>query len=142
MNNKFSKIDTCVNDVLSLSDDGIVRIDFNAFKKIPLQHLCTELSNDDIVEKYEGDCSTELAGFTEWCSDTSPCISISWDWRYSYLTHSPCYIICGDTYSNLIFLDQNNKDMSVEQTDKLLKEFLSSFPWQITVKQALDERYI
>src|ERR1700733_567130 len=68
---------------LTVSADGYVRLTVSAFRAIALTHLLSELDADIGLppSTASGACLASIAGYTEWASQTTPALSLGWDWR-------------------------------------------------------------
>ncbi len=125
---------------LKVSEDGLVRISFDTFNSLSILHLYSELdiSNIDSVQ----DCESQLSGFTEWVSNTMPILSISWDWKFDTQKTPPRYVIEGQPYSNIMFIDDElNRDEGSDKTLKLLYHYIEKLNWQTSVINNLNKKY-
>jgi len=124
---------------LTLSDDGLIRMTYEEFRKLSIFHYFSEIELDS-----ESECDTEIVmrGFTEWITKTKPTISIGWDWKLESSSSSPYYSLDGTPFSNLMFIDENkNNDVGKEITTKCLMKYIANSKWQKEVMDCLSERY-
>jgi len=57
-----------------------MRLTVEELRQISLVHLLSGLDEDNPALLQEGAIFSEITGYTEWVSTTSPAISIGWDW--------------------------------------------------------------
>lgn len=123
--------------LVSICTDGYIRLTPEQFEALRFEHLLSGIEHDPSSLQNECGASTTIFGYTEWISSTSPVISLGWDWnlhgqnRKAYCVHS------GDVRSNVMFVDNHEKDLGLEQTNLLLERWLSSFDWSPRVLDSL-----
>jgi len=65
---------------IRVSKDGYIRLTEKTLHAIPIRHLDSGVYRTDHRDHPATRPST-LSGYTEWVSETSPAISIGWDWQ-------------------------------------------------------------
>jgi hypothetical protein len=77
-----------------------------------------ELDNEPICQSVEGGKEASISGYSEWLSDTSPRVTVGWDWRLDLTTGSPRYLREGMPRSNIMLIDPvNGQDLGEEATE-------------------------
>ena len=92
---------------LTVSPDGYVRLTVTAFRAIPLSHLLSELDADVNLppSTASGACLASIVGYTEWASQTTPALSLGWDWRIATTAGRVRYEREGEVRSNIMLVD-------------------------------------
>ncbi|MFT6914845.1 MAG: hypothetical protein ACJAWL_001144 [Motiliproteus sp.] len=124
--------------ILTLSDDGYVHLPLSELERISMQHLYSGLDEEHVPPSFEGASLTEICGYTEWVSLTSPALSVSWDWRIDLMNQ---IAICGLPYSNIMLFDDCRRDYEVDETLRFLGKWLLTFDWQSEVKTSINKSY-
>lgn len=126
----------------TLSADGFIRLTYEQFLRIRLEHLCSGL--DDTAGhtrlSAEGAYTTAIAGYTEWVSAdilSQPAVTIGWSWALVG-THGAARCIPIDVPGhNLMFLDSLGSDLGLKVTTYRLQNWLQQFDWQPQVLSAV-----
>jgi len=121
-----------------LSEDGYVRMTFEAFQQTELVHLFSGMDEDRPSANGIGANLSAITGYTEWISNSVPAITIGWDWKLAGGQGTASLIHAGIPGSNLMFLDQHNHDLGPERTRQLLVNWLDIFRWQSETLRALS----
>ena len=88
------------------------------FMELPLVHFLSGLDNEPICQSVEGGKEASISGYSEWLSDTSPRVTVGWDWRLDLTTGSPRYLREGMPRSNIMLIDPvNGQDLGEEATE-------------------------
>lgn len=135
----FSAIDITV---LTVNDDGYIRLSFDELSQIPLSHLISGL--DDEVSRLTQFSAvfSEITGYTEWVTDTKPSISIGWDWILDFSeTRSGEYKRVGEPRSNLMLINSKKHDLGDEKTTVLIETIVDEMNWQTVVHNYISARY-
>lgn len=67
--------------MMTLSDDGLIRLTLETLRTIPFTHLLSGLDvHDGSPPICEAASLDPISGYTEWLSTTSPAITLGWDW--------------------------------------------------------------
>jgi len=121
-----------------LSQDGYVRMMYAAFQQVEMVHLFSGMDEDRPSADGIGASISAITGYTEWISNSTPEITIGWDWKLTGVQGTARLIHAGVPGSNLMFLDQNSHDLGPEQTRQLLVIWLEVFGWQSETLRALS----
>jgi hypothetical protein len=127
--------------MITLSPDGYVRLTLEAFEQITLVHLLSGLDEDDPAPLREGAICTEITGYTEWVSTTTPVISVGWDWMLRSFQGQAHYKKSGEPRSNLMLIDSQQRDLGTARTTVLLEQLIDGMAWQDEVKECINRRY-
>jgi len=121
----------------TLSKDGYVRLALDRFLSEEIVHLYSGIEQRDFPNDELTDNSGSVIGYTEWVSVRVPTISVGWDWRFDRAGHQNKLIAVGYPRSNLMLMHGRGAQLGQLETEKLLKNWLEFFDWQIPVCQAL-----
>lgn len=122
----------------AISEDGHIRLRLAELRAVRLLHLISGLDEDIPELDSGGALPTTISGYTEWVSNTTPVISIGWDWQMADSTQ-PCRI--GEPRSNLILQDVHYRDVDYFKTALLLQDFVDALDWQRIVMKQIAVRY-
>ena len=106
---------------MRLFPDGYVRLTLEQFQAIPLVHLLSGLDPDEFPPLHEGASRTDISGYTEWVSETTPVITLGWDWRMEGASGQARYLRTGFPRSNIMLVDDRRRDLGSAKTAKLLE---------------------
>ncbi|MEY8201278.1 MAG: DUF4902 domain-containing protein [Colwellia sp.] len=81
--------------MIEMKDDGFTRLTYKDLKEIDFNHIYSELNQDTTYTSSAIDSHTILSGLTEWASNTTPVLSISWDWKFDPYIIPPDYRLDG-----------------------------------------------
>jgi len=123
---------------ISLSADGYIRLRPLLFQATELQHLMSGL-DDGVLPRM--DSGAAIVGYTEWVSLTNPAITVGWDWQLSAMDGAPGCVRIADPFSNVMFIDEDSRDLGPVRTARLLGEAIDARPWSSTVLAAIAARY-
>ena len=128
--------------MMTLSDDGLVRLSLENLRVIPFIHLLSVLDeHDGPPPAGEGACLDPISGYTEWVSTTSPVITLGWDWWLD-VSAMPCiYTHIGAPRSNVMIVDAQHRDLGRRKTDVALGTLISTWSWQAAVAEHIGTRY-
>lgn len=127
--------------MVTLSKDGYLRMTVETFRTLPLVHLLSGLDEDGHDPHASQADACGISGYTEWASSTSPVVTIGWDWRLDVSQGSPHYVLEGLPRSNLMFLDEERRDLGPARTATLLKAAVDVMFWQGETRKAISARY-
>ena len=128
--------------MMTLSDDGLIRLAVETLRTIPFAHLLSGL--DEHVGSpptFEGASLDPVSGYTEWVSTTSPVITLGWDWWLDASAMPLIYTPIGEPRSNVMIVDAQHRDLGRCRTDAALGVLISTWSWQATVEQHIRSRY-
>lgn len=127
--------------MITLSEDGYVRLTFANLQDIPLVHLLSGLDEDCHESSQPGISVCGVSGYTEWISSTVPVITIGWDWRLEVSHGQPRYIRVSLPRSNLMLLDSRQRDLGPIDSARLLEAVVDAIGWQGKTSKAISARY-
>jgi hypothetical protein len=127
--------------MITLSDDGYVRLTFSSLRNTSLTHLLSGLDEDsrDVLQQEAG--ISAISGYTEWVSHTIPPITIGWDWRLDVSQGQPRCLRVGPPRSNLMLVDHQQRDLGPTHTAILLETAIDTIGWQDETLSAISARY-
>jgi hypothetical protein len=128
---------------LQVSDDGYVRLGVADFRSIPLFHCLSELDSDapEPARRPSGAVAASIDGYTEWVSETTPALSLGWDWRIATTAGSVRYVRDGDVRSNVMLIDVRGGDIGAMATGVLLCVAVDALGWEKIVADYITNRY-
>jgi hypothetical protein len=128
---------------LAVSADGYVRLTVTALRAIALTHVLSELDADIHLppSTASGACLASIAGYTEWASQTTPALSLGWDWRIATTGGRVRYQREGEVRSNVMLLDARRRDLGALATGMLLCVAVDSLGWEQAVDNYISNRY-
>lgn len=122
------------NLMLTVSDDGYIRLTYAELQQEVLTHLTSGLDED--TDNTEG--ITNITGYTEWVTTNTPIISMGWDWQ---LGANEQLIRISDIRTNVMLQNNHPIDYDTPKNNALLEQFVDNLNWQTTVKLNIYERY-
>jgi len=119
-------------DMTFESPDGYVRMTYSRFLAMEFAHVWSELDPGAKAEISDSDCDRyeAITGHTELISISPPEVSIGWDWALSGSPNRPCCSLMGAPFSNLMFTDEQHRDLGPLATAELLATWLSFYDWR------------
>jgi len=111
---------------------------FESFQRIGISHLFSGIDDDRPPINGVGANYSAITGYTEWVSNSSPVITIGWDWAMTRGETNASLVHAGIPGTNLMFLDQQNQDLGPEITRQMLSTWLCIFRWQSETMKALS----
>ena len=128
---------------LAVSPDGYVRLTVTAFRAIALTHLLSELDADLKLppSTASGACLASIVGYTEWASQTTPALSLGWDWRIATTAGRVRYEREGEVRSNVMLVDTRPRDLGALATGVLLGVAADILGWEQAVDHYINNRY-
>jgi hypothetical protein len=128
--------------MIELTDDGLTRLTYSDLKGISFKHIYSELNQDKTAFSSVQDSQTILSGLTEWVSDTTPVLSIGWDWKFDPFKTPPDYKLDGKPYSNIMLISETERvDIGKSATLEILICYISKLSWPDSVKTYLNGKY-
>ena len=118
--------------IMKLSDDGFIRMGFDQLMSVSLSHLISINEESNFIEPY-----TKIFGYTEWISQTTPVVSIGWDWKMNHDDRVIQLMRIGLPRSNLMLMDYLHCDVGLEQTLHLICQKIDSTAWEMIVKDQI-----
>jgi len=126
---------------ITISQDGYVRLMFDALLKVPLIHLLSGLDEDAPTFFSDGAIQAAITGYTEWVSTTTPAISMGWDWQLSASQGRTYCSRMGEPRSNIMLVNTYQQDIGVMKTTTLLITAVDKLDWQDQVMESINTRY-
>lgn len=127
--------------MITLSDDGYIRLMLETFLATSLVHLLSGLDDDKPIPVQEGATLTQVSGYTEWLSTTSPTLTLGWDWRLDVSQGRSRYVRLAAPRSNIMLVDAMQHDLGSTTTSVLLEGAIDALAWQEAVHQYLFTQY-
>jgi hypothetical protein len=78
-----------------------------------------------------------LTGFTEWVTQTTPAITIGWDWKIEFKNGQSRYERLGLPRSNVMLINDHGLDHGWGHNLDDLARFVDSMPWPSVVDEAI-----
>lgn len=128
-------------NMLSVSNDGYIRLSFVDLQTISLIHLISGLDEDSPTTIPGGATPTEIMGYTEWVSSTAPAITIGWDWQMDADHNHILLRKISEPRNNIMLQDSTGMDVGPAKTLILLEAFIDALDWSIEVRNHIDIRY-
>jgi len=136
--NEITTADIAIVPIIAVSADSYIRLTFEKFWKMKLVHLISGLDEDKSVWLQKGAISTEITGYTEWVSETTPALSIGWDWM---IQTEGLYKRISQPRSNLMLMDSRQQDFGAVKTSALMEIVIDEIAWQKVIQQYISRRY-
>jgi hypothetical protein len=126
-----------------VSADGYVRVTAAALRAVPLAHLLSELDGDLNLppSTASGASLASIAGYTEWASQTTPALSIGWDWRIATCGGRARYERQGEVRSNIMLVNATCQDLGPLATVAVLGVAVDNLDWERAVDNYISKRY-
>lgn len=128
--------------MITLSEDGYVRLTLETFLTTPLVHLLSDLDDDNLTPCREGASLVRISGYTEWISTTTPTITIGWEWQLGIPKGNAIYARLNAPRSNVMLVDAMQHDLGSAKTLVLLEAAIDMFAWQEEVQTYIATQYI
>ncbi|HEY5799524.1 MAG TPA: DUF4902 domain-containing protein [Burkholderiaceae bacterium] len=113
----------------TLSRDGYIRLSLHHLSQLPLIHLDTATDDAILDELRALTVPAAAAGYCEWCSVTTPSISIGWSW---FIHSQSAQILPAPeaVRSNVMFVDAQGYDLGQTETSMLFTLWLATHEWK------------
>lgn len=132
---------SAVVSMLSVSDDGYIRLSFAKLQTVSLIHLISGLDEISPTTISDSAMATEIMGYTEWISKTFPTITIGWDWQINTGSNQIQLQKIGKPRSNILIQDSTGIDIGTIETTTLLEALIDALDWAIEVQSHIETRY-
>jgi hypothetical protein len=120
----------------SASPDGYIRLSLASLSSLSFLHLFSATDQDFLEELLVQTIPARAAGFTEWKSETHPCVSIAWGW-FIHSRSERLLLAPEGIRSNVMLIDAHGYDLGSTKTSSLFSSWLNAFEWQDVVSTAL-----
>ena len=125
-----------------LSEDGYVRLTLQSLLATPLVHLWSGLDEEAPGPLPEGAGVTTISGHTEWISTTEPALTLGWDWRLEVASAGPFYVRSSTPRSNIMLVDERQRDLGPRETAALLEAAINSLTWKQAIYNHINTRFV
>jgi hypothetical protein len=128
---------------LIVSNDGYVRLTLSAFRAIALRHLFSGLDEDEEsgASSAAGASESSILGFTEWVSDTTPAVSLGWDWRLNTIGGGARYVRDSEVRSNVMLIEPGLGDLGDLATSATLSTAIDALAWEAAIGHYISNQY-
>lgn len=127
--------------IISLSDDGYIRLTHDALLGVSLAHLISGVDDECSETIGRGVGVSPICGYTEWISTSSPVLSLGWDWQLvGACGEVRCAKLCAPR-SNVMLIDAHGHDLGAAETAGLLGRVVDALAWQPEVMADITTRY-
>jgi hypothetical protein len=128
--------------IIAISPDSYIRLTVETLRKITFVHLVSGLDDDEPALLRKGAIFTEITGYTEWISETTPAISIGWDWMIQPAQEKGgCYQRISEPRSNLMLIDSQHQDFGSAKAAALIEAVIDEMAWQDVTRDYINTRY-
>jgi hypothetical protein len=121
-------------------DEGCVELSLDALLSTPLIHLVSGLDEEERVDLTRDGKQTTISGYTEWVSQSTPTISLGWDWHLDPLQRSWC-VRSSPPRSNIRLLDERMREVEWRRSQIALAGVVDALSWQDITQAAIASRY-
>ncbi len=129
------------SSMLTVSDDGYIRLSFAELQAVCLTHLISGLDEEPPETITDGATPTEIVGYTEWLSNTMPSITIGWDWQLDVTHNDTALRKISEPRSNIMVRDSTGMDIGPARTAVLLDALIDVLDWTTVVRNHINVRY-
>lgn len=125
------------NDVeqFDRTSDGVIHLTLAQLEVMVFEVLDAQLNADYTQNKIN--TITELSGYLELVTSTSPKLSIGLDWSFV----NGDYVIVGDPFVNFIVCDETGCHLNIQEVYRCVKSHLSMSNWSELLSESLQDTY-
>jgi uncharacterized protein DUF4902 len=129
--------------LLVMSSDGYLRLTLSALRSLGLRHLFSGLDEDreSRSRKPAGASLASILGFTEWVTDTTPAVSLGWDWRLNTLGRRPRYVRDSEVRSNVMLIEPGLGDLGDAATSATLAAAIDAMSWEAETNNYISNNF-
>jgi hypothetical protein len=127
--------------MLTISPDGYIRLSLTQLGAVKLIHLTSGLDEDMPACTAESAAATAITGYTEWVTDTTPVISIGWDWIMHVRDGMIGLTRLGEPRSNCMLQNDTDDDLGPARNSTALAGFVDTVAWQCETERHIASRY-
>ncbi len=127
--------------MLTISKDGYIRLSFQELQKVRFHHLMSGLDETNTNHASLGATQAAITGYTEWLSDTTPSITIGWDWLMEFIDGRIQLRQIGSPRSNIMLQAGHHGDIGHEKSLLLQELRIDELGWQSIVMEQINKRY-
>jgi len=127
----------------TLSADGYVRLSPDSLLCMVVRHCYSELTEDVCVSPSAatGARVASIAGLTEWVSDSTPAVSLGWEWSLDLSSGRPRYVRAGPVNGNIMLINSGRGDLGPQATEALLAAKVDALNWQPETVEFINKLY-
>ncbi|WP_159566274.1 DUF4902 domain-containing protein [Budvicia diplopodorum] len=121
-----------------LKQDFRINISADFFRDLELVHLYSAAYEEPRSTHFSGGIETVINGYTEWVSESSPIVSIGWDWELRYENSICRYVKTGPAFTNIAFLLDEYEGLTEDEevyTQMLIDHKISLIGWESKILQ-------
>lgn len=126
--------------MMTLSEDGYVRLTLETFSATALVHLLSRLDSEAPPVSPDRASLAPMSGFTEWVSTTTPAVTLGWDWWLDPSQQQARYVRLGAPRSNVMIIDAAQRDLGRTRTLKHLEAAIDLLAWPSEVQRHIAGR--
>ena len=126
---------------MQASSDGLIRLSIDELLSMPITHLISGLDVEDAAQAMVCGQETSISGYTEWSSNSTPPISIGWDWCIQPTACHPYWIRVGAPRSNVMLVYATGDDAGWSKNLEILSTVVDALPWRELIPQVVAARY-
>ncbi|MFS1436206.1 DUF4902 domain-containing protein [Vibrio lentus] len=117
------------------TSDGVIHLTLTQLEVMVFEVLDAQLNADYTQNKLN--TITELSGYLELVTSTSPKLSIGLDWSFV----NGDYVIVGDPFVNFIICDESGCHMNTQEVYQCVKSHLFMNNWSALLSESLKGTY-
>lgn len=121
---------------MMLSHDGYIRLSFVNLASLSFLHIVSALDEELTTELLLRAVPASVAGYTEWISQTDPCITLGWDW-YRDAVEGRFMLADLDVRSNIMLVDSRGYDLGMAATASRIAVFLNTLNWESFLPESI-----
>ena len=126
---------------MQVSPDGLVRLSIDELLSMSISHLISGLDAEQGAHNAMCGQQTSISGYTEWVSNSTPAISIGWDWCIKSTASQPYWTRVGSPRSNVMLVYATGGDAGWTKNLEILSTVVDALPWREQIPQAVATRY-
>jgi len=125
---------------LSISEFGRIQISAPLLNTLTFFHLESGVYSSRLHDGQIRSSRTNIDGYTEWLSDSTPQITVGWDWM---LLPYGGYRISkiGSYFSNLQLVGESGEPLNSEASEHILEHFFESLNWTQKLEEFITHKY-
>lgn len=125
-----------LNEPIVTCRDGYIRVSLKRLAMLHFVHVTSACDKILLAELIANAIPAHVAGYTEWTSETTPFVSLGWDWYRDEISRR-CLLITNDVRSNIMLLDGRGYDLGMHRTSHFIASWLAALDWQDAVLAAV-----
>jgi len=137
MVNKSDQDPFQLNRLVTVSADGFIRVTLSKLYLIQLEHLFSAIDESTEDAQFTGAVACGITGYTEWVSQSTPVISVGWDWEVQTSIGRANLSRLAEPRTNLMIVDKSFKDVGQEQSNQHIAKLIDRTEWQAATEVAI-----